>query len=367
MKYCPRILLSFTSCMLLACDVPDEPMTDADLDEAPPDLATPNDPPQVLDAEADALAAPEADPEAGLLCLLCVLAGNTPSCGADGLSHPNACFANCEGGGAVAAGNYWPDDDADGFGDASAAPISACAAPAGTVDNQDDCDDADDAAFPGHPEDCDGVDNDCEPASACDPANCADIRLEDPAADDGEYTLHVGQDPAKPWTVYCHDMAGTPQDFLTLPNPGNNYSAHALIGDGTEVYTYYTRVRIDPATLLVDVDDRTFADSIGSIDHAGTTVTAMPYAVLESCGTLQYILKGPQARVDLSGTPLRFASPVCVGTTPTEESPFYENNQIATVTPNNLPASCGWKSIGCITDPHQSSNGSVLALAYIDP
>ncbi len=56
---------------------------------------------------------------------------------------------------------WYADADADGFGDAEAA-FAACAPPMGTVANADDCDDADATIWPGAPETCNGVDDDCD-------------------------------------------------------------------------------------------------------------------------------------------------------------------------------------------------------------
>ena len=55
---------------------------------------------------------------------------------------------------------FYADEDMDGYGDPSLT-ISACAAPDGYVSNADDCDDANGTVYPGAPELCDGLDNDC--------------------------------------------------------------------------------------------------------------------------------------------------------------------------------------------------------------
>jgi hypothetical protein len=50
------------------------------------------------------------------------------------------------------------------------------------------------------------------------------------------------------------------------------------------VRTAFTRVRIEPTTLAVDIDDLTFASSSGALNHGNDLVTAMPYGVAEGCG-----------------------------------------------------------------------------------
>jgi MYXO-CTERM domain-containing protein len=56
---------------------------------------------------------------------------------------------------------YYPDTDGDGYGD-GANPTTACFASVGFSADATDCDDAEGASFPGNPEICDGLDNDCD-------------------------------------------------------------------------------------------------------------------------------------------------------------------------------------------------------------
>ncbi len=61
--------------------------------------------------------------------------------------------------GAVDMITWYQDGDSDGYG--GVFTEASCEQPAGYVNNSDDCDDANAAAYPGNPETCDGVDNDC--------------------------------------------------------------------------------------------------------------------------------------------------------------------------------------------------------------
>ncbi|MFL1013650.1 MopE-related protein [Flavisericum labens] len=64
--------------------------------------------------------------------------------------------------------DYYPDMDEDGYGDASANPISVCSAqqPDQTVTNNDDCDDTDAAVNPATTEILDNLkDDDCDPST----------------------------------------------------------------------------------------------------------------------------------------------------------------------------------------------------------
>ncbi|HSN27144.1 MAG TPA: GON domain-containing protein [Kofleriaceae bacterium] len=138
-------------------------------------------------------------------------------------------------------------------------------------------------------------------------ATCADVVAADPAAADGDYTLYLGGDRSKPWQAYCADMAKTPVEYLPLVMllGDHNFSQYTAGGSapGTNVRTSYMRVRIDPATLKIDIGDQRFATSTGGLDHPGDiAVTSMPFGIAMSCGSTDGL-----ANIDLTGTPFAIA------------------------------------------------------------
>ncbi len=142
------------------------------------------------------------------------------------------------------------------------------------------------------------------------PGTCAQIRQFDPGAIDGEYTLFHEANPARAWTAYCHDMAGTPTEYLTLPAFGSdkNFSLVARFDyPDSDVFTQFMRVRIDPLRLILKVDDYTFSDSSGIIT-GWNNMTHVPYGHAIACGW-----GDGAANVDLTGTPFVLAETFCVG------------------------------------------------------
>jgi hypothetical protein len=113
-------------------------------------------------------------------------------------------------------------------------------------------------------------------------------------------------------------MSGTPREYITLRHTetDRNFSQYTAGGasPGTDVRTTFTRVRLDPAKLVVDVGDLTFATSTGRLQHSAVTrgpsspfVTSMPFAMAETCTPGRPTGVG---NVDFRGTPYAGADPV---------------------------------------------------------
>lgn len=141
-------------------------------------------------------------------------------------------------------------------------------------------------------------------------AGCKDIRTLFPFAPDGTYPVLAGNHLL---TVFCYDMAGTPREYLDLAATGENqnFSQYTAGGasPGTNVRTSFTKLRIDPATLTVDIGDLTFATSTGKLQHSSVTrgpsspyVTSMPYGVGMTCANPGTPANGV-GNIDLHGTP----------------------------------------------------------------
>ena len=140
---------------------------------------------------------------------------------------------------------FFADSDMDGFGDFRNT-VSACTAPTGYVDNADDCDDTDGTVYPGAPELCDGLDNDCNGS-----------------IDDGltTYTFYADTD---------NDGLGDPLASITDCAQPTGYVSNQLDCDDSdpnvgEALTYYA-----------DTDD----DGFGNDDSYVTDCTPPPGFVL---------------------------------------------------------------------------------------
>ncbi|MFP2926703.1 GON domain-containing protein [Pyxidicoccus sp. 3LG] len=193
------------------------------------------------------------------------------------------------------------------------------------------------------------------------PVTCQALKVAQPSAADGAYTLYVDGNPHKPWTAWCHDMAGTPAEYLTLSRGGDtsNYSTYTAGGasPGTSVRTAYSRLRIDPFTLRVNTADQTFAASTGSLTHYPEVVTSMPFGVAMSCDSAPSL-----ANIDLRDTPFAVADgQFGAGGAFAEGSAVYsEANRVVDLSGGGF---CGWMAPVSSYNPF-NQYGRPLPLVY---
>lgn len=196
------------------------------------------------------------------------------------------------------------------------------------------------------------------------PATCAELHAAVPDAPDGAYTLYVGGEASKPWSAWCQDMRALPQEYLSLDTRAGsaNYAQYASENSGNAgVRTVYARIRVDPATLQVDVSDQRFATSTGRLDSSGTEVTSMPYGVAMSCA---YGVVG-RGNIDLSGTAFRVAADAFVvgGYSASGEVAYSADSRSVDLQGGGY---CGWiaPSPG-IYNPVNDAGGFLLQLIYV--
>ena len=136
---------------------------------------------------------------------------------------------------------YYRDKDGDGFGDVLDT-IFDCSPPTGYVTNFDDCDDNEALAYPGAPEVCDGLDNDCDSLVDQDDDGLDASTLSTFYTDSDEDGYGDASIPVEA----CDQPSGTVEDNTDCDdsNAGINSSA-------TEVCNGYD----DDCNALIDEDD----------------------------------------------------------------------------------------------------------------
>ena len=148
------------------------------------------------------------------------------------------------------------------------------------------------------------------------PTNAAEIKLRNPGAQDGLYVIDGdGPGPNPPFVAYCYAMAGSPKEYVELARvgEGTNFSEMAAGGAwvGTNVFTHFSKLRIDPTTLVIQRDDYTFSISRGGVNYPpqpDSLIARQPYVGAGDCigsGSAQ-----GRGNVDLRETPFALADSV---------------------------------------------------------
>ena len=197
---------------------------------------------------------------------------------ADATIHPDAdelCDGvdnNCDGtvdeDTAIDATTTYADTDADTYGDAAAA-TTACAAPAGNVDNANDCDDTNGAINPEAEELCDAADNDCDGQTDEGDATDAPTWYQDLDSD--------GLGNMNATLVECYVPSGYVADWSDCDDANNTIGATDDDADGSvdcvddcdpaDPYTFPGAAETDSATdCLTDWDE----DGYAPLDQGGS-------------------------------------------------------------------------------------------------
>ena len=193
------------------------------------------------------------------------------------------------------------------------------------------------------------------------PQSCQDILDANPTAGDGDYVIRPN---GQMFSVYCHDMAGTPKEYLTLENTGggSNFSQMTAGGDiYSTLVTGYTKVRLDPDSLLVDINDRTFSATTGTPDNPWGTA-ALDYATAMGCAA-----PGSQTgvgNIDLVGTPFAVNSTFTAkGYLAAGSAAFSTGGQVVDLQGGGY---CGWISTASAADSwYYDQDAFVLSLQYV--
>ncbi|XP_041370257.1 uncharacterized protein LOC121384093 isoform X2 [Gigantopelta aegis] len=133
------------------------------------------------------------------------------------------------------------------------------------------------------------------------PGTCRDVKLNEPAAGDGEYDVYPDAVGARRVRVYCHDMVGTPREYVTLktpnkgvyPNLANKNCRGETKAESPEKtgQSIFNKIRVNIETMVIDPTDYTFADTEG---------VPVPYGEAKDCYSIHY--GGHKAKCGIKGT-----------------------------------------------------------------
>jgi hypothetical protein len=157
---------------------------------------------------------------------------------------------------------YWPDADGDGFGDASATPVLACAPPEGLVDRAGDCDDTVFEVYPGRVELCNGIDDDCTGIADDEPETIWYPDVDGDGFGDAEAAIRTcDPDPA------LIEVGGDCNDALDTAFPGADERCDGVDNDCDGLVDDEDPDRVDPPPWFPDADEDGFGTPTFSVEQ----------------------------------------------------------------------------------------------------
>ena len=200
------------------------------------------------------------------------------------------------------------------------------------------------------------------------PESCADAQALYGAFVPGDGRYVINPAGGQRFTVHCADMLSAGLDYLEIRGgAGMNFSSYAAGGAaiGSTVTTSFTKVRLDPAALTVDVGDLRFATSTGSLLHPDAggdqTVTSMPYATAMGC---EAAIANGTANINLQGTPFAIDDTFGVDDLGVGSATFTALDQVVDLTGGGF---CGWTAPEPLPfNPFNPATGQfILDLRYL--
>ena len=136
--------------------------------------------------------------------------------------------------------------------------------------------------------------------------SCQEV-LDDGFTKDTFYKLHAHGNASKPWWAVCTEMSSlTPKTYLPLAATdaiSNRFQVVDEVGLLSE--TAFWMVRIDPVTLLVDIEDFSYSHTMYYQPGKTGPEHRAPYASLKSCGALGELARRAFGKIDLRFTPFK--------------------------------------------------------------
>jgi hypothetical protein len=174
-------------------------------------------------------------------------------------------------------GTWYPDEDADGFGDSEASAVEGCVPGEAWTDNADDCDDRIASVHPGALETCNDLDDDCN-GSVDENADFYEAYYEDADGDGaGVDTIVYGCDEAQAGGVTntwdCDDRDVTEPVFVTTSGSSRGDGSHDDPYDSIQdaIQVSNTCVIVGSGTYNEDIDFGGSAITVEGVDGSGLT------------------------------------------------------------------------------------------------